>query len=46
MDFGSAEELATRAVRDLVDGSGLTFEDRGARLLKGIPGEVQVFAAH
>ncbi len=32
------ELLASRTVRDLVIGSGVTFEDRGRRKLKGIPG--------
>jgi len=27
----------------LVAGSGLQFEDRGARALKGIPGECRIF---
>jgi class 3 adenylate cyclase len=42
---GGGEVLATRTVRDLVDGSGLKFEDRGAQALKGITDTVQVFAA-
>jgi hypothetical protein len=29
---------------DLVIGSGLEFEDRGAHELKGVPGEWQIFA--
>jgi hypothetical protein len=28
-----------------VAGSGLRFNDRGTRLLKGIPGEWRIFAA-
>jgi class 3 adenylate cyclase/pimeloyl-ACP methyl ester carboxylesterase len=39
------EVLVSSTVRDLVAGSGLTFEDRGARELKGIEGEWRVFAA-
>jgi len=31
--------LASRTVKDLVAGSGIVFEDRGAHQLKGIPGE-------
>jgi hypothetical protein len=31
-------------LRDLVIGSGLDFEDRGAHELKGVPGEWQRFA--
>ena len=33
-----------RTVRDLVAGSGLTFEDRGSHELKGIPGEWRLYA--
>jgi class 3 adenylate cyclase len=36
--------LVSSTVRDLVAGSGLQFGDRGARELKGVPGEWQVFA--
>jgi hypothetical protein len=32
-------------MKDLVAGSGLRFEDRGTRTLKGIPDEWQLFAA-
>ena len=39
------EVLATGTVKDLVFGSGLHFEPRGARPLKGVPGEWQIFAA-
>lgn len=38
------EVLVSNTVKDLVAGSGITFEDRGARELKGIPGEWRVFA--
>ena len=38
------EVLVSRTVRDLVVGSGLSFTDRGARALKGIPDEWQLFA--
>jgi hypothetical protein len=31
--------LASSTVKDLVAGSGIVFEDRGAHQLKGIPGE-------
>jgi len=41
---GAGEVLATSTVRDLVSGSGLHFEDRGAHELKGIPGEWHLFA--
>jgi len=38
------EVLVSRTVVDLVAGSGLTFADRGAHALKGVPGEWQLFA--
>jgi class 3 adenylate cyclase/DNA-binding CsgD family transcriptional regulator len=36
--------LASRTVRDLVAGSGLTFADRGSTVLKGVPNEYTLFA--
>ena len=39
------EVLATSTVKDLVFGSGLHFEPRGARRLKGVPDEWQIFSA-
>jgi class 3 adenylate cyclase len=41
---GTGEVLVSQTVRDLVVGSGLEFEDRGARVLKGVPGEWRLFA--
>jgi class 3 adenylate cyclase len=41
---GAGEVLVSQTVRDLVVGSGLEFEDRGARELKGVPGEWRLFA--
>jgi pimeloyl-ACP methyl ester carboxylesterase len=38
------EVLVSSTVKDLVAGSGLTFEDRGEHELKGIPGEWRLFA--
>jgi class 3 adenylate cyclase len=38
------EVLVTGTVRDLVVGSGITFEDRGRSELKGVPGEWQILA--
>ena len=38
------EVLVSGTVRDLVAGSGISFEDRGAHQLKGIPGEWQLYA--
>jgi pimeloyl-ACP methyl ester carboxylesterase len=40
---GAGELLASRTVRDLSAGSGLTFEDLGSHCLKGIPEAVNVF---
>jgi class 3 adenylate cyclase len=42
---GAGEILVSATVRDLVTGSGLAFEDRGFRELRGVPGEWRVFAA-
>lgn len=41
---GSGETLATATVRDLVLGSEVRWEDRGARELKGVPGRWQIVA--
>jgi len=38
------EVLVSATVRDVVAGSGISFEDRGARDLKGIPGRWQLYA--
>jgi class 3 adenylate cyclase len=38
------EILVSGTVKDLVAGSGLRFEDRGARELKGMPGEWRLYA--
>jgi pimeloyl-ACP methyl ester carboxylesterase len=38
------EVLVSNTVKDLVAGSGLTFEDRGAHVLKGVPGEWRLHA--
>jgi class 3 adenylate cyclase len=42
---GTGEVLVSGTVKDLVVGSGITFEDRGLHVLKGVPGEWRVFAA-
>ena len=39
-----SEVLASQTMKDLVAGSGLRFEDRGAHELKGVPGEWRLFA--
>ena len=41
----SGDILVSRTVRDLVVGSDLTFEDRGAHELKGVPEAWQLYAA-
>ena len=39
------EVLVTRTVRDLVAGSGISFEDRGEHELKGVPDRWALYAA-
>ncbi|GAT08918.1 adenylate/guanylate cyclase domain-containing protein [Mycolicibacterium novocastrense] len=41
---GANEVLVSSTLRDLVIGSGLTFDDRGTHELKGVPGEWRLFA--
>ena len=41
---GSSEVLVSSTVKDLVVGSGLSFEDRGVHHLKGVPDEWRLFA--
>jgi class 3 adenylate cyclase/pimeloyl-ACP methyl ester carboxylesterase len=41
---GPNDVLVSSTLRDLVIGSGLEFEDRGAHGLKGVPGEWHLFA--
>jgi pimeloyl-ACP methyl ester carboxylesterase len=41
---GAGEVLVSSTVKDLVAGSGLRFDDRGDRSLKGVPGEWRIFA--
>ena len=38
------EVLVSSTVRDLVAGSGITFEDRGLHVLEGVPGDWRIFA--
>lgn len=40
-----SEVLVSRTVTDLVAGSGIAFEPRGAQQLKGVPGTWELFAA-
>ena len=41
---GAGEVYTSSTVRDLVAGSGITFDDRGHHHLKGVPGDWQVLA--
>jgi class 3 adenylate cyclase len=41
---GPGEVLVSSTVKDLVVGSGIEFEERGTRELKGVPGEWRLFA--
>jgi class 3 adenylate cyclase len=41
---GANDVLVSSTLRDLVIGSGLEFEERGAHALKGVPGEWHLFA--
>ena len=40
----AGEVLVSRTVKDLVAGSGIAFEARGAHVLKGLPGAWEVFS--
>lgn len=42
---GAGEVLVSRTVKDLVAGSGISFEDRGTHTLKGIPDPWNLYAA-
>ena len=42
---GAGEVLVSRTVRDLVTGSGLSFAERGAYSLKGVPDEWEILEA-
>jgi class 3 adenylate cyclase len=37
------EVLVSSTVKDLVNGSGIAFQDRGTHVLKGVPGEWKLF---
>jgi class 3 adenylate cyclase len=43
-EAGPGEVLVSGAVPPLVAGSGIEFDDRGVRSLKGVPGEWRLFA--
>ena len=38
------EVMVSRTIKDLVAGSGLRFEDRGVRAMKGLPDEWNLYA--
>jgi class 3 adenylate cyclase len=44
-EAGADEVLASRTVRDLVAGSGITFQSRGHHPLKGVPEAWELFTA-
>ena len=41
---GPNDVLVSSTLRDLVIGSGLEFEERGAHQLEGVPGDWRLFA--
>ena len=43
-EAAAGEILASSTVRDLVAGSGIRFDDRGAFALKGVPGDWRLYA--
>jgi class 3 adenylate cyclase len=43
-EASAGEVLVSSTVKDLVAGSGIEFEDRGAHELKGVPGEWRLYA--
>ncbi len=43
-EAAAGEVLVSSTVKDLVAGSGLQFEERGAATLKGVPGEWRLYA--
>jgi class 3 adenylate cyclase len=40
----AGQVLVSQTVKDLVAGSGITFDDQGVRELKGVPGQWRVYA--
>lgn len=41
---GPGEIFVTRTVRDVLLGSGVALEERGAHALKGVPGDWELFS--
>jgi pimeloyl-ACP methyl ester carboxylesterase len=44
-EAAASEVVVSSTTKDLVAGAGLTFESRGGKLLRGVPGEWALFAA-
>jgi class 3 adenylate cyclase len=44
-EAGTGELWVSETVRQLLAGSGITFEDRGVRALKGVEGEWRLYRA-
>jgi class 3 adenylate cyclase len=44
-EAAAGEVMVSSTTKDLVAGSGMVFEPRGNRQLKGVPGEWALFAA-
>jgi hypothetical protein len=42
----TGEVLVSNTVKDLVNGSGIIFQDRGRHVLKGVPGEWTLFTCN
>jgi class 3 adenylate cyclase len=40
----AGEILVSSTVKDLVDGAGIPFRDRGLHVLRGVPGRRRLFA--
>jgi hypothetical protein len=40
----AGEVFVSNTVKDLVNGCGITFRDRGTHALNGLPGEWQLFS--
>ena len=45
-EAGPGEVMVSSAVPPLVAGSGIAFDDRGVRSLRGLPGEWRLFAVN
>jgi class 3 adenylate cyclase len=44
-EAGAGEVLVSSTVKDLVAGSGIRFEDRGLKTLRGVPGQWHLYSA-